>query len=77
MLRNETGLPDRVGDGCAGRQFDIDDVLHPRRRPNDGDVHGFFGYIDSARRTKASMNVFAMWLKTGPTAFSRTCVVNS
>lgn len=77
MPRDEAGLRDRVGDGRAGRNVDWDDVLNQRRGPDDGDVHGFVAYTDSARRTNASMNVFAMWLNTGPTAFSRTWVVNS
>ena len=46
-------------------------------RADVGHLHVHAGLSFSARLTNASMNVFAMWLNTGPTMASRRCVVNS
>lgn len=77
MMRKEPGALDGIRDRRSPRELDLDEVLHVRAGPDDGNLHRAGAYTASARRTKASMNVLAMCPNTGPTTFSSRCVVNS
>ena len=77
VVRQQPRARYRVGHGRAGWKRNCHDILQLQRRPDDGDSHGGAAYTTPARRTNASMKVFAMWLNTGPTTFSSKCVVNS
>src|SRR5512135_244017 len=72
---------DGIGDAGAFVQHDGDPSLESGAHVGDLDPHrGTAGAREgsaSARLTKASTNVLAMWLNTGPTTRSSTWVVNS
>ena len=74
---DKSGGFDRIGDRRARVKIDVNAVLHHQRCPGDRNPHGLLAWTDSARRTKASISVFATWLKTGPSTVPRTGVANS
>ena len=75
------GDAQRVGDRRAVGDVERDNELATRSGIGDVDAHrrrvNLSTYTASARRTNASMNVFAIWPNTGPIALSSSGVANS
>ncbi len=65
---DDPGRGDGIGDAGALAKLDIDQS--GAFGPDVGDLHVHLACSFSARRTNASMNVFAIWLNTGPTIAS-------
>ena len=75
----EAGHDARRGDGIgdAGALAEVYVDQGGPFKSHVGDLHVHFACSFSARRTNASMNVLAIWLKTGPTIASIKWVLNS
>lgn len=75
----KAGHDARRGDGIgdAGALADVYVDQNGPLKSHVSDLHVHLACSFSARRTNASMNVFAIWLNTGPTIASIKWVLNS